>query len=192
MPHEPEDSTRRQTTSHQLPSAPASHPGNRLHRLAESTGATRPDPRLPSPDARRTPPSPLIPCRKMHLHQPDAPLLFKQYLKPPQERIPHLGHLALLCLLALFGLICTLMLAPGRRRTSISSASPALAQAATDIHYTLGTPGAPLHLHLCRLPHRLPHRLAQEPLRGSMARRAQRSNAADTSSAPPSSASSWP
>jgi uncharacterized protein len=58
-----------------------------------------------------------------------------------EERIPHLGHLALLGLLAIFGLIGTMMLVPLALHFHLFGVT-GLAQAATDYRYALGSQAA--------------------------------------------------
>jgi hypothetical protein len=57
---------------------------------------------------------------------------------PGEERIPHLGHVALLGLLVLFGFIGTFMLVPLALHFHLFGIS-AIAQAATDYRYALGS-----------------------------------------------------
>jgi uncharacterized protein len=70
--------------------------------------------------------------------QQDVPPLFTQYLKPPQERIPHLGHLGLLFVLGLIGLGISVFLANLALNHHLFGVTT-LQQAAGEIHYTLGT-----------------------------------------------------
>jgi len=56
----------------------------------------------------------------------------------PEERIPHLGHLALLGILAAFGLIGTMMLVPLALHFHLFGVT-GIAQAATDYRYALGS-----------------------------------------------------
>jgi membrane protease YdiL (CAAX protease family) len=70
-------------------------------------------------------------------HQP----MFADYAAPPapsQERIPHLGHVALLSLLVFFGLIGTFMLVPLALHFHLFGIS-SVSQAATDYRYALGS-----------------------------------------------------
>jgi membrane protease YdiL (CAAX protease family) len=70
-------------------------------------------------------------------HQP----MFADYAVPPaptEERIPHMGHVALLSLLVFFGLIGTMMLVPIALHFHLFGIS-AIAQAATDYRYALGS-----------------------------------------------------
>ena len=74
------------------------------------------------------------------LHEP----MFAFYTQPAvlsEERIPHLGHVALLGLLALFGLIGTMMLVPLALHFHLFGIT-AISQAATDYHYALGSQAA--------------------------------------------------
>ncbi len=70
--------------------------------------------------------------------------IFAVEAEPPalrEERIPHLGHLALLGLLAAFGLIGTMMLVPLAMHFHLFGVT-SLAQAATDYRYALGSQAA--------------------------------------------------
>jgi membrane protease YdiL (CAAX protease family) len=58
-----------------------------------------------------------------------------------EERIPHLGHLALLGLLAIFGLIGTMMLVPLALHYHLFGVT-SITQAATDYRYALGSQAA--------------------------------------------------
>lgn len=59
---------------------------------------------------------------------------------PPQERIPNLGHVAILSLLALLAIFCAGLLANVGISMHLFGVTNTK-QAATDIHYTLGTEG---------------------------------------------------
>jgi hypothetical protein len=70
-----------------------------------------------------------------------APPLFARFaVTPPPERIPHMGHLGILMLLAIVGLVCAALLADvavSRHLFGVTN----LNDAASDFHYTLGTMG---------------------------------------------------
>lgn len=77
-----------------------------------------------------------------HLKQ-DNDLLFKQFFMPPppqQERIPHMGHVGLLVLLGLTGLLSSILVARLGVHFHLFGVTT-LAQASTDVHYTLATEG---------------------------------------------------
>lgn len=70
--------------------------------------------------------------------QQDTQPLFAYYTKPPQERIPHFGHVALLALLAISALIVVAIIgqvAVMRHLFGVSS----LTEAASNVRYLLGT-----------------------------------------------------
>ncbi len=73
-------------------------------------------------------------------HQSDSRQLFESYLQSPQERIPHLGHVAILFLIGLLGLALAAVLAHVAVTYHFYGVKD-LTQAATEIHYTLGTEG---------------------------------------------------
>jgi uncharacterized membrane protein len=81
----------------------------------------------------------------------DAPLLFQSFTRPidrPHERIPHMGHIGILMLLALGCLAVAALLA----RAAISYhffGVTTLTEAANEIHYTLGTEAIFYLLTLC-------------------------------------------
>jgi membrane protease YdiL (CAAX protease family) len=71
------------------------------------------------------------------LHQP----MFAFHAQPPapsEERIPHLGHVGLLGLLVIFGLIGTMMLVPLALHFHLFGIT-GISQAATDYRYALGS-----------------------------------------------------
>ena len=73
----------------------------------------------------------------------DSSQLFQRYQLPPpilQERIPHLGHVVILTLLALVALFCASLFARVGIYFHLFGATT-LGQAANEIHYTLGTEG---------------------------------------------------
>jgi membrane protease YdiL (CAAX protease family) len=75
-------------------------------------------------------------------NEDDSPL-FQQFFRPPlepQERIPNIGHVAILGLLALCGLFGASLLARLALHFHLFGVST-ITQAATEIHYTLGTEG---------------------------------------------------
>jgi uncharacterized protein len=77
------------------------------------------------------------------LNDADSPLLFQRFIQPTvplQERIPHMGHIGVLFLIALAGLVCAWLLA----RVAVAShffGVSSMNEAATEFHYTLGTEG---------------------------------------------------
>jgi len=71
-------------------------------------------------------------------YQSDTPLLFEQYMRPPQDRIPHLGHLALLGLLAVSGLAIVAVVAQVAVMRHLFGVT-SLADAASNVRYLLGT-----------------------------------------------------
>ena len=81
----------------------------------------------------------------------DAPLLFQSFTRPidrPHERIPHMGHIGILMLLALGCLAVAALLA----RAAISYhffGVTTLTEAANEIHYTLATEAIFYLLTLC-------------------------------------------
>ena len=73
----------------------------------------------------------------------EGPPLFQQFARPdlpPQERIPNIGHVAILGLLALCGLFGASLVARLGVHYHLFGVTT-LTQAATEIHYTLGTEG---------------------------------------------------
>lgn len=62
----------------------------------------------------------------------------EQFPPPSEERIPHIGHVGLLSLLVLFGLVGTMMLVPLALHFHLFGIS-AITQAATDYRYALGS-----------------------------------------------------
>jgi membrane protease YdiL (CAAX protease family) len=74
------------------------------------------------------------------LHEPMFAVLSQPPL-PSEERIPHLGHVALLGLLVLFGLIGTMMLLPLALHFHLFGIT-GISQAATDYRYALGSQAA--------------------------------------------------
>lgn len=122
----------------QLPSVPENAAPSEI--LASETFPTQP----PAPE--RAEPL-LIPVAEEVSDPPQAeddnPLLFQQFFRPeapPQERIPHLGHLFILALIALCALFIASLAARAGVHFHLFGAST-IAQAATEIHYTLGTEG---------------------------------------------------
>jgi membrane protease YdiL (CAAX protease family) len=72
-----------------------------------------------------------------------APPLFQHFIRPVtplQERIPHMGHLGILFLIALAGLACAALLARAAVAYRLFGVST-ITEAATEFHYTLGTEG---------------------------------------------------
>lgn len=72
----------------------------------------------------------------------EAPLFLEvaQSPAPPPQRIPNFGHLSILVLIALCGIFCAAMLAQVALHFHLFGVT-SVAQAATEIHYTLGTEG---------------------------------------------------
>jgi membrane protease YdiL (CAAX protease family) len=73
----------------------------------------------------------------------DASLLFQQFLRPEipkQIRIPHMGHVGILALLALCGLAIAALIARAAVYYRLFGVTT-ITEAATEIHYTLGTEG---------------------------------------------------
>jgi uncharacterized protein len=68
--------------------------------------------------------------------------LFQHFLPPAvrPERIPHLGHIGILLLVALAGLACAALLARAGVAYHLFGVTT-ITEAATDFHYTLGTEG---------------------------------------------------
>ena len=86
------------------------------------------DPIYPQIEAQNAPPSP-------------EPQLFQSFSAPevrPQERIPNFGHLCILALLAVIGLLCTGLLTRAALAHHLFGISK-LQSAVQDIHYELGT-----------------------------------------------------
>ncbi len=100
------------------------------------------EPEEPAPPGESAPPLfPAPPTAEEILHEP----LFSFQAPPPvyrrEERIPHLGHLGILTLLAIAGLIGTFMLVPLALHFHLFGID-SLTQAATDYRYALGTQAA--------------------------------------------------
>lgn len=73
----------------------------------------------------------------------DPTLLFKQYIAPPprpKERIPNMGHVVILGLLAICALFCASLVARIGVHYHLFGVT-SLQQAAAEIHFTLGTEG---------------------------------------------------
>ncbi len=70
--------------------------------------------------------------------QADTPQLFEYYTRPPQIRIPHLGHVALLGLLAVSGLAIVAILAQVAVMYRVFGVT-SFADAAGNVRYLLGT-----------------------------------------------------
>ena len=72
--------------------------------------------------------------------EPDTPL-FQSFSDPefhPPSRIPHLGHLAILVVFAIFGLVCASLLIRSALHFHLFGVT-SLQDAVNDIHYTLGS-----------------------------------------------------
>lgn len=92
--------------------------------LTEPTAAPQPEPATNAPESKDI-------------------LLFQQFFAPPppsEERIPHIGHFGILILLALSGMLTAILLARAALHFRLFGITT-LEEAATDIHYTLGTEG---------------------------------------------------
>lgn len=138
LPRAPEDSS----SVEDSPSLEAAEPAS-TDPLAPENTPTPPaewtaEPESPDPPADLTTPQFIgaPPTADEILREPiflreQAPLF-------PEERIPHLGHLALLGLLATFGLIGTMMLVPLALHFRLFGVT-GIAQAATDYRYALGS-----------------------------------------------------
>jgi membrane protease YdiL (CAAX protease family) len=73
--------------------------------------------------------------------EPASSLLFQSFIEPGGRalaRIPHFGHLCLLAVLTLFGLLGTSLLTWSALRLHLFGVST-IQKAATDIHYTIGS-----------------------------------------------------
>jgi membrane protease YdiL (CAAX protease family) len=84
-----------------------------------------------------SPPNPFQPIPA----EPDPGLLFQSWSQPeiiPPTRIPHLGHLCLLAILALFGLLGTSLLTWSALHFHLFGIST-IQKAITNIHYALGS-----------------------------------------------------
>jgi len=110
---------------------PASGPEN--HGLDQSV-PTPPFEAPPVPSSIESAPTPPASL------QENDDLLFQQFVAPSLERIPHLGHVGILCLIALCSLFCAGLLARVGIHFRLFGVTT-FAQAASEIHYTLGTEG---------------------------------------------------
>ena len=100
------------------------------------------DPEIPA-GAATPPPDPQVEPAPQDLPSEPEPLLFQEFSRPEpphQERIPNLGHVGILILLALSGLFCTSVLARSALYFRLFGIST-IQQALNDIHYTLGSEG---------------------------------------------------
>lgn len=70
--------------------------------------------------------------------QSNTPPLFEHYIRPPQDRIPHFGHVALLGLIALAGFALVAIAAQVAVMRHVFGVST-LTEAATNVRYLLGT-----------------------------------------------------
>ncbi|HUN84509.1 MAG TPA: CPBP family intramembrane glutamic endopeptidase [Terracidiphilus sp.] len=111
-------------------------PGDPAHLLASIDPPVPPDPPMH--------PDPLMQAAPLPRQHPDdgqPPTLFREHWAPPappQERIPNFGHLLILGLLALAGLFGAGLLARLALNYHLFGVTT-LHQAATEIHFTLGT-----------------------------------------------------
>ncbi|MGC1423190.1 MAG: CPBP family glutamic-type intramembrane protease [Terracidiphilus sp.] len=136
LPHEPEDSPAVEDVA--PPSTDPLAPENTPAPPAEWTGEPE-DPNLQPEEAAPTSFFAAPPAEEV----PREPF-FTAYAKQPvprDERIPNMGHLALLALLALFGLIGTMMLVPLALHFHLFGIT-SISQAATDYRYALGSQAA--------------------------------------------------
>ena len=102
---------------------------------------SRPD---ASPSLIQPPPAP---------QSEDAPLLFQSFTRPidrPQERIPHLGHMACWPSSLLFGLIGTVAARAAALHFHLFGVT-SIAQAATDYRYALGSQAAQYFITFARM-----------------------------------------
>jgi len=105
--------------------------------LVSESDANQPD----SMAERESQPPPVFPDQFPSAEPPERPL-FQSFTQPaivPHTRIPHLGHLALLLVLAAsMGLLCSTLLVLAGLHFHLFGVST-LDQAKTDVHYTLGS-----------------------------------------------------
>lgn len=110
----------------------------------EGTSAEPPQPGDPAqPPTILEPAIALDPLRWQPAPADEPPTLFREHwtaTAPPQERIPNFGHLLILGLLALAGLFGAGLLARLALNHHLFGVTT-LRQAATEIHFTLGTQG---------------------------------------------------
>jgi len=121
--------------------APVPHPSD--FSLSEGWDSTNPDrpldqeaQGLEAPQGVMTPSDPA----PLPIPQPDQPL-FQSFSQPefhPPVRIPHLGHVAILGVFALFGLLCAGLLIRSALHFHLFGVS-GLQDAVTEIHYALGS-----------------------------------------------------
>ncbi|MGB6974959.1 MAG: CPBP family intramembrane glutamic endopeptidase [Terracidiphilus sp.] len=102
------------------------------------SSASSPSAALESPSPETSPCPPFDPT--LHHAPASEPLLFQSFsaYAPPDERIPNLGHAALLAVFALCGLLCAVLLSQVAVNFHLFGVHN-MRQAADDIHYTLGT-----------------------------------------------------
>jgi uncharacterized protein len=74
-------------------------------------------------------------------YESDQPTLFEHYSRPSRERIPHMGHLGILFILGMLSLGVAAFLAHIALERHLFGVAT-LQQAASEIHYTLGTEAA--------------------------------------------------
>lgn len=135
LPHAPSD----------VPAVEPAEPSPTDPLAPENTPAPSPEwtgePKEPAPPGESAPPLlPAPPPAEEILREP----LFSFQAPPPlhrEERIPHLGHLGILTLLALAGLVCTFALVPLALHFHLFGVKN-LTQAATDYRYALGSQAA--------------------------------------------------
>ena len=76
--------------------------------------------------------------RLTSFHSAQEPQLFEQFIRQPEPRIPHFGHVALLAMLALSGLAIVIVVAQVAIMRHLFGVTN-LTEAATNVRYLLGT-----------------------------------------------------
>ncbi len=98
----------------------------------------------PQPDSLQPDPQAPLGADPCGVPPGEPPQLFRQFIRleaPREERIPNLGHVGILILIALCGLFGASLVARLAFHFHLFGVTN-LAQAATEIHYTLGSEGA--------------------------------------------------
>ncbi len=123
------------------PSSEEQQPSQTIH-PAESQPLENHWPPISATDSAPAYHTPQFPDAPTPTSYPEDPPLFHQFTSyvPPKERIPHAGHLAILCLLSLCSLIVAILIARAGVHYHLFHVKT-VAQASTEIHYTLGTEG---------------------------------------------------